>query len=153
MRASGAPSRRRGLRSSTGEHICQLDLRGIADYRSLSVGCATLNNLRCWKDIHLHMIGKNIANPIDKDDIIGDAKQIQLTNMRASAVELRARGKELHCTGEHICQLDLRGIADYRSLSIGFATLDNLRRWKVIHLHTIDKSVQVKYKGNIRLTP
>ena len=61
----------------------------------------------------------NVTNPIDKDDIIGDAEQIQLTNIQASAVELRARGKELHCTGKHICQLDLRGITDYRSLSIG----------------------------------
>ena len=32
--------------------------------------------------------GKNIANPIDEDNIIGNAKQIKLTNMRASAVEL-----------------------------------------------------------------
>ena len=82
--------------------------------------------------------GTNVANPIDEDNIIGDAEQIQLTNMRASAVELRARGEELHCTGEHICQLDLRGIADYRSLSIGFATLDNLRCWQDNHLHTIE---------------
>ena len=37
-------------------------------------------------------IGTNVANPIDEDDIFGDAEQIQLTNMRASAVELRARG-------------------------------------------------------------
>ena len=41
-------------RSFTGEHICQLDLQGIADYRSLSGGFATLDNLRCWKDINLH---------------------------------------------------------------------------------------------------
>ena len=73
-----------------------------------------------------------------KDDIIGDAEQIQLTNMRDSAVELRVRGKELHCTGEQICQLDLRGIADYRSLPIGFAMLDNLRFWQDNHLHTIE---------------
>ena len=66
--------------------------------------------------------GTNVANPINGDDIIGDAEQIQLTNMRASAVELRARGKELHCTGEHICKLNLQGIADYRSLSIEFST-------------------------------
>ena len=72
-----------------------------------------------------------------KDDIIGDAKQIQLTNMRASAVELRAGGEELHCTGEHFGQLDLRGIADYRSLPIGFITLDNLRCWQDTLLHTI----------------
>ena len=73
-----------------------------------------------------------------KDDIIGDAEQIQLTNMRACAVELRARGEELHCIGEHICQLDLRVIADYRSLPIGVATLDNLRCWQDNHLHTIE---------------
>ena len=35
----------------------------------------------------------------------------------------------LHCTGEHICHLELRGIANYRSLAIGFSTLDNLRCW------------------------
>ena len=66
--------------------------------------------------------GTNVANLLDKDDIISNAEQIQLTNMRPSAVELRALGKERHCTGEHICHLDLQGIADYRSLSIGFAT-------------------------------
>ena len=32
--------------------------------------------------------GTNVANPIYEDNIIGDAKQIQLTYMRASAVEL-----------------------------------------------------------------
>ena len=74
------------------------------------------------------MIGTNVANPIDEDDIIGNAEKIQLTNMQASAVELRARGEELHCTGEHICQLDLQEIADYRSLPIGFATLDQYSR-------------------------
>ena len=82
--------------------------------------------------------GTNIANPIDKDDIISDAKQIQLTNKRASAVELRATGEELHCTGKYSYQLDLRGITDYRSLSIGFATLDNLQRWQDNHLYTIE---------------
>ena len=83
-------------------------------------------------------IGTNVANPIDEDDIIGDAEPIQLINMLASAVELRARGKELHCTGEHICQLDLQGIADHRSLLIGFAKLNNLRCWQDNHLHTIE---------------
>ena len=82
--------------------------------------------------------GTNVANSTDKDDIIGDAEQIQRTNMRASAEELRAGGEELLCTGEHICPLDLRGIADYRSLPIGFATLDNLRCWQDNHLHTIE---------------
>ena len=48
------------------------------------------------------LIGTNIANPMDEGDIIGDVEQIQLTNMQASAVELRARGKERHCTEEHI---------------------------------------------------
>ena len=37
---------------------------------------------------HVPWIGTNVANPIDKDNIIGDAEQVQLTNMRASAVEL-----------------------------------------------------------------
>ena len=41
-----------------------------------------------------------------KEDIIGYAKQFQLINMQASAVELRARGDELHCTGKQIFQLD-----------------------------------------------
>ena len=91
--------------------------------------------------------GTKVANPIDKDDIINDAEQIQLTNMRASAVDI---GEELHCTGEYICQLDLQGIADYRSLSIRFATLDNLRCWQDNHLHTIELYVQVKYKGKVQ---
>ena len=43
-------------RSSTGEHICQLDLQGIPDYRSLSIGFVTLDNLRCWQDNRLHML-------------------------------------------------------------------------------------------------
>ena len=34
------------------------------------------------------VIGTNVSNPIDQDNIIGDAKQIQLTNKRTSAVEL-----------------------------------------------------------------
>ena len=85
----------------------------------------------------MKVIGTKVANPIDQDNIIGDVKQIQLTNIRASAMELRARGEELHCTGKHICQLDLQGIADYRSLSIGFAMLDNLQCWQNNHPHTI----------------
>ena len=56
--------------------------------------------------------GKNVANPIDKEEIFGNAEQIQLKNMRVSAVELGAGGEELHCTGELIGQLDLQGIAD-----------------------------------------
>ena len=84
------------------------------------------------------LIGTNVANPIDKYDIINDAEQIQLTDMKASGVELWARGKELHCTGEHICQLGLQGIADYRSMLIGFATLDNLRCWQDNHLPIIE---------------
>ena len=47
------------------------------------------------------MFGTNVANSIYKDDIIADAEQIQLTNIQASAVELRARGEELHCTGDN----------------------------------------------------
>ena len=42
--------------SSTGEHISQLDLRIIPDYRSSLVRFAMLDNLRCWRDIHLHTI-------------------------------------------------------------------------------------------------
>ena len=82
--------------------------------------------------------GTNVANSIDQDNIIGDGEQIQLTNKRASAVELRARGEELHCNGKHICQFDLQVIFGYRSLSIGFATLDNLRCWQDNHLLTIE---------------
>ena len=55
--------------------------------------------------------GKNTANPIAEDDIIGDAEQIQLSQW-SSKPEARSS------TGKHICQLDLRGIAAYRSLSI-----------------------------------
>ena len=82
------------------------------------------NNCACWPSYKLDVNrlpdtnGTNVANPIDKDNIIGDAEQIQLTHMRASAVELRAGGEELHCTGEHICQFDLRVIPDHRSLLI-----------------------------------
>ena len=54
--------------------------------------------------------------------------------MQASAVELQARGKELPCTGKHICQLYLQGITDYM---IWFAKLDNLRCWQDNDLHTI----------------
>ena len=32
-------------------------------------------------------ISTNLANPINKDDINGDAEEIQLTNMQASAVQ------------------------------------------------------------------
>ena len=39
--------------------------------------------------------GTNAANPINEDNIIADAEQIQLTNRQASAVELRARVNEL----------------------------------------------------------
>ena len=90
-----------------------------------------------WKAlwVALSKIGTNVANPTDKGNINGGSEQIQLTNMPA--------------TVEHICQLDLRGTADYMSSSVGFATLDNLRSWTDNHLHTIEYSVQVKYKGNV----
>ena len=104
MESSGAP--RRSREDPLDSASFQADLQGPAN--------APLHNLWCWQ----------------QDDIIGDAEQIHLTNMEASAVELRARSKELHCNGEHICQLDLRGIADYRSSMIGFATLDNLQCWQ-----------------------
>ena len=51
------------------------------------------------------VIGTNVANPINQDNIIGNAEHIQLTNKRASAVELQARDKELHCNGELISQV------------------------------------------------
>ena len=51
-------------------------------------------------------------------------------------MEIQARGRQ--------------GISDYRSLSIGFAILDNLRCWQDNHLHMIKESVQVKYKGKVR---
>ena len=60
--------------------------------------------------------------PYPKRPIIGNSLQIQLTHMLASAVELLASGSELHCTGSHICQLDLLAIADYIIFSIWFAT-------------------------------
>ena len=37
-------------------------------------------------------IGTNVANPSDKDDIIGDSEQIQLTNMQAFG----GKAEELH---------------------------------------------------------
>ena len=61
------------------------------------------------------MIGTNVGNLIDKDNIISDAEQIQLTNMQASTVELWARSEEINWTAKHICQWDLRGIAYYSS--------------------------------------
>ena len=44
------------MRNFTGEHIWQLDLRGIVDYRSLSAGDATLDILPGWKEIDLRKI-------------------------------------------------------------------------------------------------
>ena len=89
--------------SSTGSHICQLDLLGIADYivfanRICNV-CAILPP-RLWQvGIIEHLLGPrfgtNVANPIAEDDIIGDAEQIQLTNMRASGAPSRRRGVSL----------------------------------------------------------
>ena len=81
--------------------------------------------------------GTNVAKLTDKDNMMGDSEQIQLTNMQASVVELRAGGEELHCTGEHICQLDWKGLVDYRSSSVRFGTLDNLGCSGDNHLHLI----------------
>ena len=39
--------------------------------------------------------GTNVSNPIDEDDIIGDAEQIQLTNMQASGAPSRRQGAPL----------------------------------------------------------
>ena len=39
---------------------------------------------------------------------------------------------------EHICQVDLKGIVDYRVLSAGDETLDILHGWKKIHLRKIE---------------
>ena len=39
--------------------------------------------------------GTKVANPIDEDNIIGDAEQIQLTNMRASGAPSRRQGAPL----------------------------------------------------------
>ena len=82
--------------------------------------------------------GTNVAKLTDKDNMMGDSEQIQLANMQASVVELRAGGEELHCTGEHICQLDLKGLVDYRSSSVRFGTLDNLGCSGDNHLHLIE---------------
>ena len=38
-----------------------------------------------------HEIGTNVANPIDEDNIIGDAEQTQPANMQASAVQCNVR--------------------------------------------------------------
>ena len=67
---------------------------------------------RDWFKEYTAQIGKNVANPTDKDDIIGGFEQIQLTSSS---------------TTKHIYQLDLRGTANYRSLSAGNAMLDILR--------------------------
>ena len=42
-------------------------------------------------------IGTNVANPIDKDDTIVDAENIQLRNMRASRAQSCRRGAPLAC--------------------------------------------------------
>ena len=39
--------------------------------------------------------GTNIANPTDKDNIISDFEQIQLTNMQSSGALRRSRGAPL----------------------------------------------------------
>ena len=39
--------------------------------------------------------GTNVANPIDEDNINGDAEQIQLTNVRASGAPSRRQGAPL----------------------------------------------------------
>ena len=79
--------------------------------------------------------GTNVTNLTAEDDIIGDSEQIP-TDKYASQWSSQPEARSF--TGEHICQLDLRGIADYRSLSVRFATLDNLRCWRDNHLHTIE---------------
>ena len=58
------------MRSFTGEHICQLDLQGTVDYRSLSDGDETLDILCGLKEIHLRKIGTKVASPADKDGVI-----------------------------------------------------------------------------------
>ena len=60
-----------------------------------------------------------MANPFDEEDIIGDAEQIQLTNMRASACS--GPPSQRHCTGKRVCQFDLQGIVGYRSVSMVLA--------------------------------
>ena len=47
--------------------------------------------------------------------------------MLTIAVKLLASVLELHCTGLHICQLDLLGIADYIAFAIGFATFVQIK--------------------------
>ena len=51
MRASGNPSRM--ARKSTGEHLCQSELQGTVENRSLPAGGVAFDILRCWKDDHL----------------------------------------------------------------------------------------------------
>ena len=41
------------------------------------------------------LYGTNVANPIDKDDIIGHAKQIQLTNIEAGGAPSQRQGAPL----------------------------------------------------------
>ena len=77
----------------------------------------------CWIVSHKGKHATNVANPIDDDNIIGNAEQIQLTNMRATGAQSRRQGTPL----ASIFVSWMQGTADYRSLSIGFATLHNLR--------------------------
>ena len=56
----------------------------------------------CFNLVPLRQIGTNVANPIDKDDIIGKAEQIQLTNMQASGAPIYGVGRTITviCAGQ-----------------------------------------------------
>ena len=71
-----------------------------------AVGCVSVRHMwRCSKisriNVQVEVLymyrwnGKNVENPIDEDDIIGDAEQIQLTNMPASGAPSGRRGAPL----------------------------------------------------------
>ena len=103
----------------------QSELQGSVENRSSLAGGVAFDFLRCWKGNHCQQRRiTNVAN--QKRHIISDYSQIQLTNTLPSAVDLLASGSELHCTGLHICQLDLLGIAVYIVFSIGFS-----QTWKM----------------------
>ena len=75
-------------------------------------------------------ISTNVANPINKDDINGDAEEIQLTNMQASEAPRRWRGASLASIFvSWICKAQLITASDKK--------LHILRGWKEIHLRKV----------------
>ena len=50
-------------------------------------------------------------------------------------------------TSDHLCQSELQGTVENRSLVADGVAFDILRYWKDVHLQMSQYSLQVKYKG------